>query len=153
MDISDIASKIFKHLPVPRQQMQFTSTKPYWNRKSFYNRTRCDMVRHPELRVILPASFWFCQQWVRGALKWKYWGGDGSDACYAEEFNKNPETGCIQTIKSTNTAAHTSCSYRSCLVQREAYKSHRHNPINLRRWSPSRQAAPTQTIPFLDNDL
>jgi len=92
IDICGIASKIFKHLPVPRQLRQFTRTKPYWNRKSSYNRTRCDMVRHPELRVILLA---FRQQWVRGALTWKYLGSS---------FNKNPETGCIQTIKSTNTA-------------------------------------------------
>lgn len=40
------------------------------------------------------------------ALEWKYrgGGGGGADAFYAEEFNKNPETGCLQTIKSTNTA-------------------------------------------------
>ncbi len=42
---------------------------------------------------------------MRGVSKWKYSGGGGGDVFYAEEFNKNPETGGLQTIKSTNSAA------------------------------------------------
>ncbi len=143
IDISIIASKISKLLSVPRALMQFTSTKPYWNRKSSSDRTWWDMVRHPELRVIFPASFWFSQQWMRGVSKWKEVEEVAVMLSMRKRFNKTQRQVGLQTIKSTNSAAAAGWSNTGPVSYRERHTNQcRHNPINLRHYSLSQRAVP-----------